>query len=34
MDRVANEEVSRRAGIERELVSRADSKDLRCEKNG
>ena len=30
MDRVRNEEVRRRAGIERELVSRADQRVLRC----
>ena len=29
MDRVRNEEVFRRAGIERELVSRADQRVLR-----
>ena len=29
MDRVRNEEVSRRAGIERELLSRADQRVLR-----
>ena len=29
MDRVRNEEVRRRAGIERELVSRADQRILR-----
>ena len=29
MDRVGNEEVRRRAGIERELVSRADKRVLR-----
>ena len=29
MDRVRNEEVSRRAGIERELASRADQRVLR-----
>ena len=30
MDRVRNEDVHRRAGIERELASRADSRVLRC----
>ena len=30
MDRVRNEEVRRRAGIERELASRADQRVLRC----
>ena len=30
MDRVRNEEVHRRAEIERELVSRADQRVLRC----
>ena len=30
MDRFRNEEVRRRAGIERELVSRADQRVLRC----
>ena len=30
MDRVRNEEVRRRAGIERELESRADQRVLRC----
>ena len=30
MDRVRNEEVRRRAGIEMELVSRADQRVLRC----
>ena len=30
MDRVTNEEVRRRAGIERELASRADQRVLRC----
>ena len=30
MDRVRNEEVCRRAGIERELASRADQRVLRC----
>ena len=37
MDRVRNEEVSRRAGIERELASRADQRVLifwACGKNG
>ena len=38
MDRVRNEEMSRRAGIERELASRADQRVLRwflaCVKNG
>ena len=29
MDRVRNEELRRRAGIERELTSRADQRDLR-----
>ena len=29
-DRVRNEEMRRRAGIERELVSRADQRVLRC----
>ena len=29
MDRVRNEEVRRRAGIERELASRADQRELR-----
>ena len=29
MDRVGNEEVDRRAGIERELASRADQRVLR-----
>ena len=30
MDRVRNEEVRRRAGIERELARRADQRVLRC----
>ena len=30
MDRVRDEEVHRRAGIERELVSRVDQRVLRC----
>ena len=30
MDRVSNEELRRRAGIERELASRADQRVLRC----
>ena len=30
MDRVRNEEVRRRAGIERELMSRVDQRVLRC----
>ena len=30
MDRVRNEEVRRRAGIESELMSRADQRVLRC----
>ena len=30
MDRLRNEEVRRRAGIERELASRADQRILRC----
>ena len=38
MDSVRNEEVNRRAGIERELASRADQRDLRWfgpgDKNG
>ena len=39
MDRVRNEEVRKRAGIERELASRADQRVLiemvwACEKNG
>ena len=29
MDRVTNEEVNRRAGIERELANRADQRELR-----
>ena len=34
MDRVRKEEVRRRAGIERELASRADQRVLRCGKHG
>ena len=34
MDRVRNEEVRKRAGIERELASRADQRVLRVENLG